>query len=79
MQEELDLTVRPLVKVWESGTDNGLFRLHWWTVEEDGGELHLDPAEVADAKWVTAQEFLALEPTFRGGREFFAEVLPTLK
>ncbi|MEP7312929.1 MAG: NUDIX domain-containing protein [Pseudomonadota bacterium] len=79
MREELGLEVRPLAKVWECETDDGGFLLHWWTVAEDGGELILDPDEVGAAKWVTPAEFLMLQPTFRGDREFFQSVLPTIK
>jgi 8-oxo-dGTP diphosphatase len=78
MHEELGIHVRPIGKVWESTTDNGAFRLHWWTAEEDGSDLRPDPLEVSDARWVTSEEFLALEPTFQGGRNFFGEILPLL-
>ena len=78
MREELGIEVLPLAKVWESLTDNGVFRLHWWTAAEEGLELKLDPAEVSEARWVSAPEFLALQPTFAGGREFFRKVLPRL-
>ena len=79
MREELDLAVWPLTKVWESMTDNGAFRLHWWTLREQGGDLRPDPGEVAAIRWVTAEEFLCLQPTFRGGREFFSSILPGLR
>jgi 8-oxo-dGTP diphosphatase len=78
MHEELGLHVRPLDKVWESMTDNGVYRLHWWTLAEDGAELRPDPLEIGAIRWVTSQGFLALQPTFRGGREFFRNVLPTI-
>jgi len=78
MREELGLAVRPVAKVWECRTDDGGYRLHWWTVEEDGGALTLDADEVSAAKWVTAAEFLDLDPTFDGERNFFRDVLPTL-
>jgi 8-oxo-dGTP diphosphatase len=34
--------------------------------------------EVEDARWVTCEEFLELEPTFSGDRDFIMYVLPTL-
>ncbi|MCQ4213876.1 hypothetical protein [Streptomyces longispororuber] len=43
-----------------------------------GGELTLDPGEVSEARWVTAEEFGHLEPTFAGDRSFFTQVLPGL-
>jgi mutator protein MutT len=78
MREELGLDVRPLAKVWESQTDDGSFLLHWWLVEEDGGHLTLDPGEVSQVVWVDTEEFLQLDPTFRGGREFFRTVLMSM-
>ncbi len=79
MQEELGLEVRPWAKVWECPTDDGRFQLHWWLVEEDGGDPRPDPGEVSATKWVDADEFDDLTPTFQGDREFFRAVLPTLQ
>ncbi|MDG9712436.1 NUDIX domain-containing protein [Streptomyces sp. DH10] len=78
VREEVGLTVVPLAKVWESETDDRLFRLHWWTARADTGEVVPDPAEVAETRWVTPQEFLALDPVFDGDREFFERILPGL-
>ncbi|MFR0353819.1 NUDIX domain-containing protein [Streptomyces sediminimaris] len=76
--EEVGLTVCPGAKVWESETDDGCYRLHWWTADADSGEVVPDPVEVAETRWVTPTEFLALEPVFDGDREFFERILPTL-
>ncbi|MFC8092945.1 NUDIX domain-containing protein [Streptomyces sp. NPDC057301] len=76
--EEVGLTVVPLAKVWESETDDGRFRLHWWTANAETGDVVPDPGEVAEARWVTPQEFLSLDPVFEGDREFFERILPTL-
>jgi 8-oxo-dGTP diphosphatase len=78
IQEELGLNATATAKVWDCPTDDGDFLLHWWTAQTEAGELHLDPGEVADARWVTSHEFLALEPTFAGDRDFFVNVLPNL-
>ncbi|MFF4802034.1 NUDIX domain-containing protein [Streptomyces sp. NPDC001351] len=78
VREEVGLTVRPLAKVWESDTDDGLFRLHWWTADATTGEIVPDPVEVAETRWVTPEEFLALAPLFDGDREFFERILPGL-
>ncbi len=78
MREELGLEVHPVAKIWECTTDDGSFLLHWWSVEIGSGELELDPREAADAQWVNASEFRALDPTFRGDLEFFERVLPSL-
>ena len=78
VREEVGLTVSPLAKVWESETDDGLFRLHWWTADATTGEVVPDPVEVAETRWVTPEEFLALTPVFDGDREFFERILPGL-
>jgi 8-oxo-dGTP diphosphatase len=79
VREEVGLTVVPLAKVWESETDDGDFRLHWWTARADTGDLLPDPREVGEARWVTPEEFLTLDPVFDGDREFFERILPELR
>ncbi|KJK37702.1 DNA mismatch repair protein MutT [Streptomyces variegatus] len=78
VREEVGLTVAPEAKVWESETDDHRFRLHWWTARADTGEVVPDPREVAETRWVTPREFLALDPVFDGDREFFERILPEL-
>ncbi|MGI5453199.1 NUDIX domain-containing protein [Streptomyces sp. CA-249302] len=78
VHEEVGLTVTPGAKVWESETDDGHFRLHWWTADADHGEIVPDPVEVAETRWVTPEEFLTLAPIFDGDREFFERILPSL-
>ena len=78
VKEEVGLDVTPLAKVWECETDAGDFLLHWWTARVERGRIEPDPAEVDEARWVTSDEFLRLEPTFAGDREFFRQVLPRL-
>lgn len=84
VREEVGLDVSPLAKVWESETDDARFRLHWWTAETapgaetDAHRLNVDAGEVSEARWVTASEFLDMEPIFYGDREFFERVLPAL-
>jgi 8-oxo-dGTP diphosphatase len=77
--EELGLVARPITKVWECATDDGDFTLHWWIAEADHYELRPDREEVAEVRWVTADEFLELDPTFVGDRDFFVSVLPALR
>lgn len=76
--EELGVVAKPIAKVWECPTDDGDFTLHWWVAESEQYELRPDPAEVAEVRWVSADEFLELDPTFAGDREFFRSVLPRL-
>ena len=78
VREEVGLTVVPLAKVWESETDDGTFRLHWWTANAEMGDVVPDPDEVGEARWVTPEEFLSLDPVFEGDREFFERILPGL-
>lgn len=78
VREEVGLSVRPLAKVWECDTDDGAYRLHWWSAQVLAGELVPDPDEVSEVRWVRPDEFRALEPTFAGDHEFFDRVLPTL-
>lgn len=78
VREEVGLAARPIAKVWQCDTHDGSYRLHWWTAEVLGGELALDPGEVADARWVSPHEFGLLEPTFDDDRRFFREILPAL-
>lgn len=78
VSEEVGLRVTPLAKVWECLTDDGEFLLHWWTADVDSGQLTLDQGEVSDARWVSAEEFMTLAPTFDGDRDFFERVLPSL-
>ncbi|KUJ58798.1 DNA mismatch repair protein MutT [Streptomyces sp. NRRL F-5122] len=78
VREEVGLTVAPLAKVWESETDDGVFRLHWWTAAVGTDEVVADPGEVAEARWVTVEEYLAMDLIFDGDREFFERILPGL-
>lgn len=78
MREELGVDVVPREKVWECLTDDGTFRIHWWTADVRSTDFAPDPGEVSAVRWVTAAEFLQLDNTFRGDREFVTDVLPAL-
>ena len=78
VHEEVGLRVSPVAKVWESQTEDGAFRLHWWTAEAEHGDVVMHPGEVSDARWVTSQEFARLQPVFEADRVFFDHVLPRL-
>lgn len=78
VREEVGLAVTPLAKVWECDTDDGGFRLHWWTASVTGGRLRPDPDEVGEARWITPDRFGELHPTFPEHRRFFADILPGL-
>ncbi|KOU58125.1 DNA mismatch repair protein MutT [Streptomyces sp. MMG1533] len=76
VREEVGLRVSPVAKVWESQTEDGMFRLHWWLAEAEEGEVVMQEGEVSDVRWVTAQEFSRLHPVFAADRVFFDGVLP---
>jgi 8-oxo-dGTP diphosphatase len=78
VQEEVGLKVSLSAKVWESQTEDGTFRLHWWMAEAEPGEIVMQPGEVSDVRWVTPEEFARLEPIFAADRVFFDNVLPQL-
>lgn len=77
-REELGIVVAAVARVWECQSSDGAWRLGWWTARERGGVLRPDPREVAEARWVTAAQFLALEPLFPAHREFLTTVWPAL-
>jgi len=77
--EELGLVAWPVAKVWECDTDDGSYRLHWWTAELAAGDPLPEPGEVAEVRWLVPGEFRRLTPTFAGDHEFFDRVLPTLQ
>jgi 8-oxo-dGTP diphosphatase len=78
VHEEVGLRISSLAKVWESQTQDGTFRLHWWTAQAEHRDVVMHPGEVSDARWVTAQEFSRLRPVFETDRVFFDHVLPHL-
>lgn len=71
VREEVGLTVRPVVKLWESISSSGTRTLHWWRAEHVDGTLALNRREVADARWVDLAEIDAVEPLFPVDRAFF--------
>jgi 8-oxo-dGTP diphosphatase len=77
--EEVGLAATPIAKVWECDTEDGQFHLYWWLARAGPGDLHLDAAEVSEARWILPTEFAHLDPTFADDRDFFTRVLPELK
>lgn len=78
VREEIGLAARPVAKVWECETDDGAYRLHWWTARLGPGDPVPAPGEVAELRWVRPDEFRRLAPTFAGDHEFVDQVLLTL-
>jgi 8-oxo-dGTP pyrophosphatase MutT (NUDIX family) len=78
--EEVGLAVTVGSEVYQCLTADGRWRLHWLLAQATAGHpregalpaLMIDPREVAEARWVTAHEALALWPMFPATRAFFA-------
>jgi len=71
VREEVGLTVRPVVKLWESVSSSGTHMLYWWRADYVEGTLALNRREVADARWVDLAEIDAVEHLFPVDRAFF--------
>jgi 8-oxo-dGTP diphosphatase len=78
--EELGIAVRAVHEVWQSDTDDGRYRLHWWEVIaiDAHAALRPDSTEVAETRWASAADWQALQPTFPQHRPFFEQILPRL-
>jgi 8-oxo-dGTP diphosphatase len=76
--EELGIAVKAVEALWQSDTDDGRHRLHWWRVLPLSTPIQLlpNPAEVAECRWMAPADFPALKPSFEQHRAFFLEVLP---
>lgn len=69
--EEVGLVVRPIAKIHETTTADGLYRMHWWSVIVSGGIEHAASSEVAQIKWVTPEQVEALKPCFDDIIQYF--------
>jgi phosphoglycolate phosphatase len=75
-REETGFVVKPLERLWQSVSQDGAFRLHWWGADIIGGALEPDEREVAAVRWIEAHQHRTLRPIFDSDRHFFNEVLP---
>ncbi len=78
MAEEVGLTVRAVERIWQWTREDGLLVLDWWRVEADDCRLRLNPAEVADARWLTPPDIRALPGALPGLLEFLELFHPPL-
>ncbi|HEY3319613.1 MAG TPA: NUDIX hydrolase [Planctomycetota bacterium] len=64
VREEVGIVIRPLDEIHQSISPNGEFRLHWLRIAMDppNQNLVLEPAEVAEARWLNVSEALKLNP-----------------
>jgi 8-oxo-dGTP diphosphatase len=73
-REEIDVTVRPLRRVWQSRT-SWQVELAWWLAELEPGAVPVaNPAEVESVHWLTPDEMAALPELLPSNREFLERV-----
>jgi 8-oxo-dGTP diphosphatase len=76
MAEELGITVRPVEQVWRWTREDGKLLLDWWRVEAGSDRLRPNPAEVAEARWLTPAEIRKLPDVLPGLLEFLDRFYP---
>ena len=70
VREELNVTVRPLVRLWQSVTPWGV-QLSWWHSElPDNAQPDPNPTEVESVHWCTPEEMARLEGLLESNRDF---------
>ncbi len=70
LQEEMNVTVRPLRRLWRSHTQSGV-ELLWWHAEMLLDEQPVpNPAEVADFSWMSPEEMIQHPQLLLTNREF---------
>jgi len=72
VREEVGLDVRILEKVHECFSPNGEYRLHWFRarLSSPGQQAVPHPVEVAELRWLSLAEAVALDPMLPGLREW---------
>ena len=76
MAEELGLSVQPVERIWRWSGRDGKLVLDWWLVEASGDRLEPNPAEVAEARWMTPAEIRQIPEVLPGLLEFLDEFCP---
>lgn len=71
--EEVGGKVRAIRKIWCSER-GGKLRLHWWLAELLDDNLTANPHEVAEMRWLTAEEILALPQLLETNDQFLRTV-----
>ena len=77
-QEELQIDVMPIKKVWECFTENEEYLLHWWYVKLIGKVFQPNPEEVKEYRWINPEQMRRLKKTFSTDLKFFQEIGPSL-
>lgn len=70
-QEEMGIIVEPIRKVWECPTDNNDYLLHWWFVRLEDQTISMNPDEVTEFRWLSADQMAIIEKMFDPDRKFF--------
>ena len=73
-REEVGGRIRPLRKIWEYRRPDGKLLLHWWLAALEEVELRPNLREVAEIRWCTPPEALALPGLLGSNIRFLAEV-----
>lgn len=60
MREELGIRVRPGRRVWTWHREHPPLDLHCWTADLLDADVHPNPIEVAEVRWLTGDEIRAL-------------------
>ncbi|MFT7581269.1 MAG: 8-oxo-dGTP diphosphatase [Myxococcota bacterium] len=66
VHEEVGIDVRMGEPCFSCPTHDGRYQLQWWTAYLEAPEqmLRLQPEEVAEARWLTLDQALTLDPMF---------------
>jgi 8-oxo-dGTP pyrophosphatase MutT (NUDIX family) len=77
VREEVGLEIRAIEKVHETISPNGEFRLHWMRVELVRADQEVQPHahEVAEARWLSMEDALRLEPILPGLKAWLEQQL----
>jgi 8-oxo-dGTP pyrophosphatase MutT (NUDIX family) len=73
MREELGVRCRAVAPCWEWTRQDGQLRLYLWWAELLDSEMSPNPAEVAEVRWATRPEILALPDLLPSMVRFFQE------
>jgi 8-oxo-dGTP pyrophosphatase MutT (NUDIX family) len=76
--EEMGIDVEPINKVWECPTDNNDYLLHWWFVRVKDHTMTINPDEVKEYRWLSADQMENVEKMFAPDRRFFHTIGCTL-
>lgn len=74
VQEETNLQVRPIKKLWTTAADTKIKTVSFWEAEVEGGEFKIDPSESSEYGWFTVEEALKLE-LYPGTKKFLEMVI----